>query len=73
MIFENVFGIMHFTKAGVKMVGFDRCAFFYFLRLAFFFGFVGLMSEIFRIMSSKRGGWLYGFVFTLWFWTGWIE
>jgi hypothetical protein len=38
--------------------------FFYFLRLAFFLGFVGLMSETFRIMSSKRDGWLGGFVFT---------
>jgi hypothetical protein len=36
-----------------------------FFRLADFFGFVGLMSEIFRIMSSNRDGWLYGFVFTL--------
>jgi hypothetical protein len=35
------------------------------LRLAFFFGFVGLMSDIFRIMSSKRDGWFCGFVFTL--------
>jgi len=39
--------------------------FFYFLRLAFFFGFVGLMSETFRIMPSKRDGWICGFVFTL--------
>jgi hypothetical protein len=35
---------------------------FYFLRLAFFFGFVGLMRETFRIMSSKRDGWLGGCV-----------
>jgi hypothetical protein len=34
---------------------------FYFLRLAFFFGFDGLMSEIFRIMSSKHD--FFGFVF----------
>jgi hypothetical protein len=35
------------------------------LRLALFFGFVGLMSETFRIMSLKRDGWPCGFVFTL--------
>jgi hypothetical protein len=38
---------------------------FYFLRLAFFLGFVGLISETFRMMSSNRDGWFCGFVFTL--------
>jgi hypothetical protein len=48
---------------GLKRVGFDRCAFFYFLRLAVFFGFDGLMCEIFRIMSSNRDGCFCSFVF----------
>jgi len=46
-------------------VRFDRLANFYFLRLAFFFGFVGLMSDIFRIMSSNRDGCFCGCVFTI--------
>jgi hypothetical protein len=46
-------------------VRFDWRAGFYFLRLAFFFGFVGLMSEIFRIMPSNRDGCFWGCVFTL--------
>jgi len=34
------------------------------LRLADFFGFVGLMSEILRIRSSNRDGWFFSFIFT---------
>jgi hypothetical protein len=35
------------------------------LRLAFFFGFVGLRSEILRIMSSNRDGCFCGGVFNI--------
>jgi hypothetical protein len=46
-------------------VSFDRRAGYYFLRLADFFGFVGLMSEILRIMASNCDGCFWGCVFTL--------
>jgi hypothetical protein len=59
----NFSEIMHYNYALHKKP--EKRAGCHFLRLAFLLGFVGLMSEIFRISSSNRNGCFPACVFTL--------